>query len=476
MSFVFFDTETTGLLSGFDQIVQFAAVRTDANLNELERFDIRSQLQRHVVPHPSAVHVTGLTMDDYRDPDQPSHYQMVRQIRAKLLSWSPGIFLGYNSIRFDEEMLRHALYQTLHPPYLTSNHGNGRMDVLSLALAASALSPGCLQVPLTEEGKPTYKLDCLAPQNGFAHDRAHDAMADVNAALHICRLVRDRAPDVWNRFVRFSKKAAVADFIDQEDGCLLTEFYGNEPFHTAIACLGPHPSQSQTNVRLCLNLAVDLDWLTGLDAEDLKEVLRRKPSPVRRIRVNACPALTALYDVPDDLLGGLTFEHAEGLAQRVKSDPNLRAKLVSAYTDSEEEWPPSPHVEKQLYDDFIPNEDEPRMQEFHAARWPDRFEIVERFTDPRLRTLGYRLILAERPAHLPDDIRLGLERELVDRLLASDKTQAPWTTLPEATEQCGVLLQGLDEERGAPLRAYKQYLADRSARVTAYRQQRFGTA
>lgn len=60
MSFVFFDTETTGLNFGFDQIIHFAAIRTDAALNEVERFEARSRLLPHVVPHPVALRTNGL--------------------------------------------------------------------------------------------------------------------------------------------------------------------------------------------------------------------------------------------------------------------------------------------------------------------------------------------------------------------------------------------------------------------------------
>ena len=60
LSFVFFDTETTGLKHGFDQIVHFAAIRTDANLNEIERFEARSRLLPHVLPHPAALRTNGL--------------------------------------------------------------------------------------------------------------------------------------------------------------------------------------------------------------------------------------------------------------------------------------------------------------------------------------------------------------------------------------------------------------------------------
>jgi exonuclease I len=72
MNFVFYDTETTGLDTTFDQILQFAAILTDADLNELGRFETRSRLLPHVIPAPGALLATrvisrffcfGLTFD-----------------------------------------------------------------------------------------------------------------------------------------------------------------------------------------------------------------------------------------------------------------------------------------------------------------------------------------------------------------------------------------------------------------------------
>ena len=40
-SYVFYDTETTGTLTSFDQILQFGAIRTDDEFNELDRYEIR---------------------------------------------------------------------------------------------------------------------------------------------------------------------------------------------------------------------------------------------------------------------------------------------------------------------------------------------------------------------------------------------------------------------------------------------------
>lgn len=44
MAFVFYDTETTGSDIFYDQILQFAAIRTDDTLNEIERFEIRCRI------------------------------------------------------------------------------------------------------------------------------------------------------------------------------------------------------------------------------------------------------------------------------------------------------------------------------------------------------------------------------------------------------------------------------------------------
>ncbi|RUY49304.1 hypothetical protein EN962_30820 [Mesorhizobium sp. M7A.F.Ca.CA.001.09.2.1] len=303
MSFVFFDTETTGLKRGFDQILHFAAVQTDADLNELGRFEVRSRLMPHVLPHPSALLTNSLPIGQLIDPQLESHYTMVSRIREALLRASPTIFVGFNSIRFDEEMVRHALFQCLYPAYLTSNHKNCRADALSLVMAADAVSPAQLIIPRNSEGRRTFRLQPLAAANAVAHERAHDALSDVLATLALCRLVRERSAELWQRFVRFSNKAAVAAFVDIEDGFILTEFFGGEAYHAPVVCLAPDPDMP--NGRLCLSLHENIDRLAAMSANDLIPHFSAKPSPMRRLRVNAAPTLTALYDAPDSMLGRL---------------------------------------------------------------------------------------------------------------------------------------------------------------------------
>lgn len=465
MSFVFFDTETTGLKRGFDQILHFAAVRTDANLNEVARFEARSRLQPHVLPHPSALRTNGLSIESLTDFNLPSHYAMVGDIRRILMSWSPAVFVGFNSIRFDEEMLRHALFQCLYPAYLTSNHRNCRADALSLVMAADAVSPAQLVVPVSEEGRRTFRLQQLAAANGVVHARAHDAMSDVLATVELCRLVHRRSPDLWQRFVRFSNKATVSDFVDAEDGFVLTEFYGGQAYHAPVVCIGLDPDQA--NGRLCLNLNQDIGQLAVMGDVELQAHLSQKPSPIRRFRVNSAPMLTALFDAPEHMLDGGSLSHIEDQARRVKADAYLRARLVAAYIAAREPYPLSPHLEERIYNGFPGPDDERRMNAFHQALWPDRLAIVQGLEDERLRWFGLRLIYSEARGVLPATVKAEIEGRLADQLAGNGSGCLTYELALAETDK----LMGEGADPDGILSRYRIYLQDRSARAAAFRAQ-----
>jgi exodeoxyribonuclease I len=67
-TFVFYDTETSGLSKAFDQILQIAAVRTNADMNIVDaaadNFTLRARRLPWIVPSPSAMMVTRLAPSD----------------------------------------------------------------------------------------------------------------------------------------------------------------------------------------------------------------------------------------------------------------------------------------------------------------------------------------------------------------------------------------------------------------------------
>jgi len=105
MTLVFYDTETTGLNAAFDQITQFAAIVTDDQFNVLEELDLRCRLRPHQIASPGAIRVTKVGPKAIQRAPL-SAYEMACQIRRFIERWSPAVLVGFNSISFDESMLR----------------------------------------------------------------------------------------------------------------------------------------------------------------------------------------------------------------------------------------------------------------------------------------------------------------------------------------------------------------------------------
>lgn len=464
MSLVFYDTETTGIDTSFDQILQFAAIRTDADLNELDRIEVRCRLLPHIVPAIGALHVTRVSLSHLTDQSLPSHYEMIRAVRAKLVEWSPALFIGWNSLRFDEHLLRQALYKTLHPPYLTNTNGSSRTDAMRIVQACSIMAPGALRFPDDGFGGPVFKLAEMAPANGFSHENAHEAMADVEATIFLCRRLMEKAPEVWSNFMRFSTKAAVMDFIQEEQVYGLADFYNGRAYSWAVTTLGQNEENSAE--WYAYNLGIRPELLESLSDDDLILRLAQSPKPVRKIKANGAPMLFTLDEAPDicrDKYLGL--EELTRRADLVKPGSKLAERLIAARVAGQEEWAPNLHVEQQIYDGFFEQGDETLMGRFHEVAWEERPRLVARFTDQRLRTLGLRLIHEERPHLLEDSVRLEHDLERARRILGHGEN-TPWRTLGQAFAEFQ-LFGGIEESERLKLIEHLRHLREREAQANA---------
>lgn len=460
MGFVFYDTETTGTNTAFDQILQFGAIRTDHELNELDRFEIRCRLLPYVVPSPGAVRVTGIGVDRLTDPALPSHYQMVRAIRAKMAHWSPAIFIGHNSLGFDEHLLRQALYKTLHVPYLTNTNGNCRTDSMRMIQAVARFAPDALTVPRNHRGRPDFKLSSLARANGFDHSAAHDAIGDVEATIHMCRMIAERVPEHWSNFVRFAQKAAVTDFALEEDVFVLTDFYYGKGYSWIVTAIGVNPDNGSE--LLVFDLSQDPDDLAALSADDLAARLCEQPKPVRSMRTNAGPIVLPYGDAPAGLLHGYRdLDELRRRASRIKSDSILSERLIAAFMQLREEKEPSPHVEEQMYDGFTSNEDQTVLDRFHDLQWQHRPPLIDQLGDARLRALGQRLVFVEAPHVMHEAARRDFEITIARRLMTADGA-VPWLTFPKAIEEADDLLAAAKGAERALLAELRRHLVEQA--------------
>jgi exodeoxyribonuclease-1 len=463
VSFVLYDLETTGLTKGFDQIVQFAAVRTDASLAITDRFQIRCRLMPHVIPSPEAMHLAGVGIERLTDPSLPSHFGMVTEIRRVLKSWCPALFLGFNSLSFDEEFLRQAFYQSLHGAYLTNTQGSARADVLNLCRLTAALRPKVLKPAVAGDGRHLFKLKALAEANEIVVPLAHDAMADVITTHALCQLIKARAPEIWSQFLRFSTKASVESFITEEDAFLVSETVGNHHRARIVTYIGKHSTQAIRNY--CLDLCADLDVLRALSDEQLTAICKSPDRPIVTVRSNAAPTLWALYDATPEHLA--PFDEAEVLERvaELRDDRLFLERLRKAAQAAERSYPPSPYVENQLYErGFPPPQDERLMERFHAANWEERARLALQFTDERYRCLALRLVYSERPDFLGAYLQESHKQEFQQRLTVPADVGVPWRSIPAAQHGAAALIaSGLDGEALTHQLQYMDYLRERNA-------------
>lgn len=429
MAFVFYDLETTGTDTRHDQILHFAAIRTDAELNEEDRVELRCRLDRHVVPHPEALVLTRRSLEEVRHPALPSHYEMMVRVARRLEGWSPATVVGFNSIRFDEEMLRHALWRTLHDPYLTSRNGNVRADALTLCRTVAFLTPGALEVPVDADGRPRFTLELLSRSNGLGVTGSHAAMNDAEATLGLCRLVMRRDGETWSRFLRFASKAATAALIDSGQPFGAVRFRGNEP-RAAAAVLVGRPALD-FNRRYCLDLSHDPDVLEGVADVDLRSLLSRSDGPVFRLRVNACPAVCELWDLPHGLRGGVDDGTCEVRAARLTADGPLVTRVMPILEELDRTRQTSEYLEEQLYDALPEPVDVHLLRRFHQVDWADRVALLPRLVDPRTRRLGRRLIHLEASGALPVETRKRFDAEIAGRL-GAPAGSVPYRTVADA--------------------------------------------
>jgi len=463
VSFVIYDVETTGLTKGFDQMVEFASVRTDSTLAITDEFQIRCRLMPHVIPSPEAMRVTGLRIEQLLDTSLPSHYAMVTEVRGVLESWCPTLFLGYNSLSFDEEFLRQAFYQCLYSPFLTNTHGSARADILNLCRLTAALRPDVIRPAQDESGRAVFKLQALAEANSVAALYSHSAMADVTTTLALCQHVRRGAPEIWSQFLRFSQKASVESFITGEDAFLIWETFGNNPRARVVTPIGKHDELAIRHY--CLDLNTDLDAFRGMSDDALTSLCKDARRPIVTVRTNAAPTLWAIHDATQEHLA--PFENEDQVLEQVsqlRKDTAFLERLRKAAQAAEPTYPPSAYVEEQLYEGGFPSpQDETLMQRFHTALWEERPALAMQLSDARYRRLALRLIYLERPDLLGIKQRCAVDVRLRKRLLSPLDAIVPWRSIPAAQHDVQTLLaSGLDADDLASQLRYSSYLEERA--------------
>ena len=444
---VFYDFETCSSNVSYGQIIQAAAVLVNDSFQELDRYEGRCKLSPGVVPEAMALLVNKTTPRMLKETNL-SHYQMVRQMTDKFKEWKNSIFIGYNSINFDEEFLRRTLFKNLEYPYLTNTNGNERGDLFSLARACHLYYPGSIKTPISDKNNPIFKLEQLAPMNDIQHDHAHSAMGDVIATIEIAKLLNKKAPNVWKASLMTTNKDKSFQLIKNEElFCTDFFYYGKSvPFVLTYVC--QHP---QWGYPMCFDLKSDPNYYFSLSIHELKKELNKKPKVIRTIKHKKHPIImNPSYGTNFDNYKQLGIKKLKQRAKLIRSNNEFAKKVASILdTEAQEKQDLDSQLdiypEESIYKKFSTDYDNKIMVEFHKADWKNKFSVLQKFKDERMQYFGKKILYEESPESLPKNEYNSIHKEIAARILSTNDEN--WNTVPRTYSEIDTLRNKFREDK-----------------------------
>lgn len=414
-TFFFYDLETSGLSPQEARIMQFAGIRTNESLEIIgEPINVLVKLNDDTLPSPEALMVTGITPQETQ-ADGYSEAEFSKMLVEEVFT-PDTITVGFNNIRFDDEFIRHVLWRNFYDPYEWSwKDGRSRWDLLDVVRMTRALRPDGIEWPVDSEGKPTNRLELLSKVNGLEHEKAHDALSDVEALISVTKLIRDKQPQLYEYLLKLRDKNEVKQLVNLENKQPFVYVSGrlDNEFNKATVAF-PLTSGKNGNV-VVYDLRYDPTPFLDMTTKDLNKKLyasweeRSKDDfvklPVKELQYNRAPAVAPL-GVLSSADGwkniGLSEEVITKHRNILLSSPGFAENIRSVFEDKQE-YKKSTDPEGQLYDSFVPDIDKLRIESVRNADEKSLADFHPTFTDERLSPLLLHYKARNFPRTLAED-------------------------------------------------------------------------
>lgn len=436
-TFYFYDLETSGLKSRTDRIMQFAGIRTDENFQPVgEPTNLFVELPDDTLPSPGAVMVTGIAPMATRT-DGISERDFCRFLTEEVAL--PGTtIMGYNSVRFDDEFIRNALWRNFHDPYEWHwRDGRSRWDLLDVVRMTRALRPDGIKWPVTDEGKPTNRLELITKENQIAHEHAHDALSDVEALISVTKLIKEQQPQLFDFLYKMRDKEAVMKVVNLENPqpfVYSSGRYGAEHNFTTVAYPIADAGKGQI---LVYDLRYNLSELLKQEkqAKAVGEIDKDKPwqarEPwereyfpiVKKLQYNHCPAVAPISVLDKDCGWekiGLEKSAVDHNLAVLCQHPEF-AERMAKMLNERPEYPPAEDAESAIYDGFLNEQDDLLCSAVRSNGAEDLADFHPNFNDERLPELLLHYKAKNFPSSLAEDEVMQWEKYRTERL----KRQAP---------------------------------------------------
>ncbi|MFC1515746.1 exonuclease domain-containing protein [Thermodesulfobacteriota bacterium] len=404
-TYFFYDVETTGLNIAFDQILQFSAIRTDMTLNEIERHTIKIHLRPDVIVSPSAMITNRISVAN----SMPGlcEFEAVRQIH-ELVNTPGTISLGYNSLGFDDGILRFSFHRNLLSPY-THQYENScyRMDLLPMTIIYRLYKKEVLVWP-EFDGRPTMKLEHLSWANRLAEGPAHDALVDVKATVGLARRLY-REQETWNYLRGYFNKNTDRSRLQKlpesfqspagvhRYGLMISSEFGPEQnYQVPVLSIGESIPYGNQTLWLRLDLP-ELYTTTSETIPDTTWVIRKRygePGIVLPPRERYMKYLN-----PERI------SVAEENTNWLRTQTDLFQKIIRYHRQFTYPVIPDLDIDAALYEiGFLSRQEQELCRRFHAAPLEEKAKMVSRFPTLEIQQLAGRVICRNYDIGLPKAI------------------------------------------------------------------------
>lgn len=398
-TFFFYDLETSGVNPRSGRIMQFAGRRTDMDLNLIgEPVNELIELSEDVLPSPEALFITGITPAKTRDEGW-READFAKKAYEEIFT-PDTIAVGFNSIRFDDEFMRHFFWRNFYDPYEWSwKDGRSRWDLLDVVRMVRALRPEGIEWPVRDDGVATNRLELLTKLNGIEHLQAHDAMSDVDALIAVTKLIKNRQPQMYQYLLdlRDKKKVQALVNLDDKKPFVYTSGRYDAEFDKTTVAFPLAPARNG-NVAV-YDLRYDPTPLLEMSAKELAANMfatreqREKPDfvrvPVKELAYNKVPAVAPLGVLQQSdgwTRLKLSVETVEKHKKILLSASQVAENIRSIY-EKAPEFKKSQYPEEQLYDGFLNDRDKVRTQAVRNASEDELADFHPEFDDERLSSL-----------------------------------------------------------------------------------------
>ncbi|HUC89816.1 MAG TPA: exodeoxyribonuclease I [Patescibacteria group bacterium] len=433
-SFFFYDLETSGFNPRLQRIMQFAGQRTDLDLNPVgEPVNIIITLTPDCLPDADAVLITGITPQQTL-MDGVTEAEFLREFTDNVAI--PGtIFLGYNTVRFDDEFMRFLHYRNFYDPYEWQwQDQRSRWDLLDVVRMTRALRPEGIEWPFDVHGKPTNRLELLAALNKLEHEHAHDALSDVLATISVARLIRSKQPKLFEYLLGMRDKKRVAGLVEKDEPFVYVSGRYASEFEkaTAVVRICPHPERQ--GCAMVYDLRHDPKVWLSKTPEELAEAMRWKKDsdeprlPVKKLQYNHCPAIAPLSVLDGASKKRLQLDPVviKKNNDLLKASPDFADKLCKALNILEKKEQvgmvsTTQDVDASIYDGFFGYADKQIMGVVRAAAPQELGQLNLKFQDHRLEALLPLYKARNYPKALTSEEREVWDKFCYDRLMSGGR-------------------------------------------------------